>query len=457
MCGNGVIEQGEECDDGNRLDGDGCGPLCGVETGWACSEEPSVCESLCSNGVIDSGEQCDGEDLGGNDCETIPGGYTGGTLHCSASCLFDTTGCILPSCGDGNIDANEECDDGNTSNQDECLNNCQQAVCGDGYVNVGVEECDDGNTSNQDACKTDCTDATCGDGYVNVGVEECDDGNTSNGDGCVDGCVFATCGDGHLWAGSEECDDGNTLDGDGCSAVCTEETLPVLYSIASVSGGWSQTTLEYAGDPHAPSGAIVAAANVETRSEAYVFTTDSYHLLAVDTLQWTDHGPLTSRFPGVTGANINTAYGVSWSTGSESSITMIEGEWAHTFYVDNLTGAVTTDASNPQLIDWSNAGDHPPEPQDLSAMWIALENDEGWATGSPQQICGASSTSIGPYGGSISQAGSIHLVEAGYCFEFYDVMPLGSFPPFGVSGAPAAAGIVSAFYVSPKLYVIVTP
>ncbi len=44
-------------------------------------------------------------------------------------------------------------------------------------------------------------------------AEECDDGNTSNTDACANGCRAATCGDGYVWAGAEECD--------GTSASCT--------------------------------------------------------------------------------------------------------------------------------------------------------------------------------------------------------------------------------------------
>ncbi|HBB03308.1 TPA: hypothetical protein DCZ39_00100 [Patescibacteria group bacterium] len=32
MCGNTVLEAGEECDDGNTLNGDACSNLCILET-----------------------------------------------------------------------------------------------------------------------------------------------------------------------------------------------------------------------------------------------------------------------------------------------------------------------------------------------------------------------------------------------------------------------------------------
>jgi len=44
ICGNGIVEGAEECDDGNHNDGDGCSHICQVESGWFCTKErPSVC------------------------------------------------------------------------------------------------------------------------------------------------------------------------------------------------------------------------------------------------------------------------------------------------------------------------------------------------------------------------------------------------------------------------------
>lgn len=63
----------------------------------------------------------------------------------------------------------------------------------------------------------------CGDGNVDAG-EECDDGNNVDGDGCSATCTIDPyCGDGNVDQG-ESCDDGNNVDGDGCSAVCTIES-----------------------------------------------------------------------------------------------------------------------------------------------------------------------------------------------------------------------------------------
>lgn len=43
FCGNGIVEPGETCDDGNTRSGDGCSSDCQVEPGWTCVGEPSRC------------------------------------------------------------------------------------------------------------------------------------------------------------------------------------------------------------------------------------------------------------------------------------------------------------------------------------------------------------------------------------------------------------------------------
>lgn len=46
IAGNGVVEPGEQCDDGNALAGDGCSPVATIEPGFACIGSPSVCTLL---------------------------------------------------------------------------------------------------------------------------------------------------------------------------------------------------------------------------------------------------------------------------------------------------------------------------------------------------------------------------------------------------------------------------
>ena len=53
LCGNGVVDPGEACDDGNQLDNDGCSATCGIEvTGDA---PPSDSGGCCSTGTSPTG------------------------------------------------------------------------------------------------------------------------------------------------------------------------------------------------------------------------------------------------------------------------------------------------------------------------------------------------------------------------------------------------------------------
>ncbi|MDC0667108.1 choice-of-anchor L domain-containing protein [Nannocystis radixulma] len=131
-CGNAVLEPGEQCDDGNQADGDGC----------------------------------------------------------ESNCLLPHT------CGDGKHEVGEACDDGNTMNGDTCSADCQVVTplqdCGNGSVEM-PELCDDGNQAGGDGCEADCTftPPECGNGKIEAG-EACDDGNDVDGgdfDFCNNDCT----------------------------------------------------------------------------------------------------------------------------------------------------------------------------------------------------------------------------------------------------------------------------
>jgi len=96
---------------------------------------------ICGNGVVDLGEQCDDGELN-SDSQ-------------ADACRND---CRQAYCGDRVVDAGETCDDG-PSNSDflagACRSDCQPFHCGDGVIDPG-EECDDANTSGGDGCSDQC-------------------------------------------------------------------------------------------------------------------------------------------------------------------------------------------------------------------------------------------------------------------------------------------------------------
>ena len=214
VCGDGVLEAGELCDDGNTVDGDGCSSDCTMsDPDYLCMEgQPCVRVVTCGNGIIEGNEVCDdgnttdGDGCSG-DCSSIDPGY---------ACEKPGEPCVaLPVCGNGVREQGEQCDDGNDKSGDGCSSACQLE---DGYF------CPPGQA---------CVKLKCGDG-VRTPDEGCDDGNTKNGDGCSSKCTVEDgwacgtsgckpiCGDGKI-VGNEGCDDGNAVSGDGCSAACQVE------------------------------------------------------------------------------------------------------------------------------------------------------------------------------------------------------------------------------------------
>ncbi len=77
-CGDSQIRGEEECDDGNRIPGDGCSETCQLEYS-------------CGDGVREFTEECDGTDLANDTC--VMRGYLHGTLTCSNECTIETSGC----------------------------------------------------------------------------------------------------------------------------------------------------------------------------------------------------------------------------------------------------------------------------------------------------------------------------------------------------------------------------
>lgn len=106
-CGNGVLDNGEDCDGGEfaglypsrcaelGFNGGGsaaCRPDCTIDYG-PCREA-----GVCGDGVFTPGfEQCDGQDFGDTTCLSL--GFAGGDLRCTAACRTDTAACER--CGDG--------------------------------------------------------------------------------------------------------------------------------------------------------------------------------------------------------------------------------------------------------------------------------------------------------------------------------------------------------------------
>jgi len=163
-CGDGTIQPGEQCDDGNFLDGDGCSSCC--TTG---SSAP-----VCGNGQLQPGEQCDD-------------GNTAAGDGCSATCTIEPIvegPPASPNCSDG-IDNNG---DGLVDTADPCCQHvCTQEICngsddnGDGNIDEGFPDADHDGIA-------DCFDQDQDNDGVRDGVDNCPTiFNPTQSDGDSDG------------------------------------------------------------------------------------------------------------------------------------------------------------------------------------------------------------------------------------------------------------------------------
>jgi cysteine-rich repeat protein len=102
-CGDTIIQtdRGEECDDANDDEVDGCN---------------NDCKFVCGDGFVAGVEECDDGNLEPND-------------GCDGTCLIE--------CGNGAIEGAEECDDSNQENNDGCSAVCKIEGCGDKIFQEG--------------------------------------------------------------------------------------------------------------------------------------------------------------------------------------------------------------------------------------------------------------------------------------------------------------------------------
>ena len=113
--------------------------------------------------------------------------------------------------GDGDGDSGDG--DGDPGDGDGDGDGDNPAVCGDGVLDAG-EECDDGvDNGDTFACLSDCTLNVCGDGFV--GPEEgCDDSNVVDGDGCSATCLLENVDPQAVLCGNKIYQCGDTIDND---------------------------------------------------------------------------------------------------------------------------------------------------------------------------------------------------------------------------------------------------
>jgi hypothetical protein len=252
VCGNGILEGTEQCDDGNKLNDDGCSSECKLEGVEELINACGDCGILCSR------EKCHNILLTNNKKCYYEGKFSRKCTSCSLmSCTQYTTQddcsdnrCKLskctwsngkcrenPDCGDGYINSTlgETCEPPATACSASYGQNC--TYCGSGCTNTIVTggSCGDSLCNGVETyatCPNDC-ETTCGDGSC-VGTETCSSCSADCGSCCGDGICNSTIGEtcsscvadckkcnGESCTLGTQCSSGNCIDGYCCDTSCS--------------------------------------------------------------------------------------------------------------------------------------------------------------------------------------------------------------------------------------------
>ena len=227
VCGDGTQEEGEQCDDGNTVNGDGCSSNCRLE--FTEETEPNdTCAAPNGPYLIPPGP--DGIVVAGTVSPTSDQDWFSFTVPVYADVRFETFDMNGPG-GCLGIDSviqvyNPSCTALGLARDDGGIDNCSLLdPAYDAQVrhlapgNYAVRVTSHGGSSSFGYTLQATLVSQCGDGVI-TGSEQCD-----GTPGCEADCtLIPACGNAAREAG-EQCDDGNTTSGDGCSAACQWEKL----------------------------------------------------------------------------------------------------------------------------------------------------------------------------------------------------------------------------------------
>jgi cysteine-rich repeat protein len=209
MCGDGIVEGAEACDDMNTVAGDGC-TACMIDAGYHCSGAPSVCVTTlpgdtCGNAipVTASGTftgtytgYFNDEDPGDSGCtgfsEVGPDviyAVTMGAGQLLQATLTpndsqDVALYVLTDCGQPVTSCAAGADNGSGGDAETVSYTSATAQT----VYLVVDGYSDFNLAGPYSLALSVSTPMCGNGVLE-GAEQCDDGNTTAGDGCT-GCVI---------------------------------------------------------------------------------------------------------------------------------------------------------------------------------------------------------------------------------------------------------------------------
>ena len=196
----------------------------------------------------------------------------------------------------------------------------------------------------------------------------------------------------------------------------------------------------------APTGTVRAAFRIESANEGYVVTDTHVYVVDLITRQWETSVGRDTLFPEVGNDTLTSAYAVPAYHGGDpnlGSVTLLPPDNVYIYDYDLTTGDFGfVQALSDYGPSWLDAA--APDPVDIRGAWLDVTNDPGWYTADIAALCNVDGEP-GPYAGYVGDS-TVHLSDAGYCFEFDTPQPYSAFLPFSYDNAPPIERIGGVLY-----------
>ncbi len=241
--------------------------------------------------------------------------------------------------------------------------------------------------------------------------------------------------------GPGETGEGTT--GSPATTCAQDEALCDAWFLPRGALQWEAVTL---GGPAAlaPSGAVLAAFDVEAERFAFVLTADELVRVDLESRSWVSKTGLASRLPEVD-LEVRSAYSVPAYWDQETaleSVTISGLDVAFIYSYDAAGDVFAFDRATAFGDSWFEPG--APDLESVREMWVDLTNADGWATGDVGQVCAGVEGPVGPYAGVITDG--VQILDVGHCFAFFPTVEVQDFTPLGLPGAPSLERIGGVAY-----------